>query len=115
MAIVGSLLDISLIDLLQVFSMSAKTGKIILEKGDEYGGMLWMLEGSVANAATIDARTQAPLYVGEEAVIEMLQWDDARFRFVPTVPGESYKVTITRPTEWLILEGLRWRDEQSKK
>lgn len=115
MAIVGSLLDISLIDLLQVFSLSAKTGKLIVEHGDKYTGMLWILDGAVANAATINARSRAPMFMGEEAVIDMLQWEDARFRFVPAIPGESYKVTITRPTEWLILEGLRQRDEQLPK
>jgi hypothetical protein len=115
MAIVGSLLDITLIDLLQVFSLSSKSGRLIIEQGDRYTGMLWLLDGAVANAATIDARTRVPMYMSEEAVIEMLQWEDARFRFVPAVPGETYKVTITRPTEWLILEGLRHRDEQVPK
>jgi hypothetical protein len=115
MAIVGSLLDITLIDLLQVFSLSSKSGKLIIELGDKYTGMLWLVDGAVANAATIDAQTRVPLYMSEEAVIEMLQWEDARFRFVPAIPGESYKVTITRPTEWLILEGLRQRDEQVTK
>ena len=111
MAIVGSLLDISLVDLLQIFGMSGKTGKMIIEQGDKYSGMLWIVDGMVANAATIDAQTRAPMFMGEEAVIEMLQWDDAKFRFVPAIPGETYKTTISRPTEWLILEGLRHRDE----
>ena len=115
MAIVGSLLDITLIDLLQVFSLSSKSGKLIIEQGDKYTGMLWIVDGAVANAATIDAQTRTPMYMSEEAVVEMLQWEDARFRFVPAIPGESYRVTITRPTEWLILEGLRHRDEQVSK
>jgi hypothetical protein len=115
MAIVGSLLDISLIDLLQVFTMSGKTGKLIIELGEQSSGMLWIVDGNVANAATIDAQTRAPMYMGEEAVVEMLQWEDAKFRFIPPIPGESYKTTIARPTEWLILEGLRHRDEQVSK
>lgn len=112
MALKGSLIDMSLVDLLQVFGMSAKTGRLMLDHVDDYGGMIWIAGGRIANAAVIQFRTRNTVLIGENAVIEMLQWEDATFRFIPALPNETYQVSITRPNEWLILEGLRRRDEQ---
>ena len=112
MALKGSLIDMSLVDLIQAFGMSAKTGRLMLEKSNNFGGILWILNGTIANAATMDFSTRTPQYTGEAAAIEMLQWEDANFRYLPAGPNENYQRTITRSNEWLILEGLRRRDEQ---
>lgn len=111
MALEGNLIDMSLVDLLQVFGMSSKTGKLMLEQPGKFGGMLWICKGSIANAAIIDLNTLISLNVGEDAVIEMMQWEDATFKFSPPNPDESYRTTISRTNEWLILQGLRKRDE----
>lgn len=111
MALEGNLIDMSLVDLLQVFGMSSKTGKLMLEQPGRCGGMLWISKGSIANAAIIDLSTLTSQYIGEDAVIEMMQWEDATFRFSPPAPDESYQTTISRSNEWLILQGLRKRDE----
>src|SRR6266566_8087027 len=115
MALKGSLIDMSLVDLLQAFGMSAKTGKLMLEKSDKYGGMLWISNGLIANAAIVDFKNRATVHTGEGAVIEMIQWEDATFRFVPALPNETYPRSINRANEWLILEGLRRRDEHAGK
>lgn len=115
MALKGSLIDMSLVDLLQAFGMSAKTGKIMLEQSGSLGGILWISKGSVANAATMNLKTLTPILAGESAVIEMLKWENATFRYIPAMPGEIYPRVITRSNEWLILEGLRQRDENAGK
>jgi hypothetical protein len=112
MALKGSLIDMSLVDLLQVFGMSAKTGRLMLDHTNDLGGMIWIAGGRIANAAVIEFRSRNTVLTGENAVIEMLQWEEATFRFIPALPNETYQVAITRPNEWLILEGLRRRDEQ---
>jgi hypothetical protein len=112
MALKGSLIDMSLVDLLQVFGMSAKTGRLMMDHSDDYGGMLWISNGRIANAAIVEFKTRNTVVTGEPAVIEMLQWEEATFRFIPALPGETYQLAISRPNEWLILEGLRRRDEQ---
>lgn len=111
MALEGSLSDMSLIDLLQVFWSSRRTGRLLLT-GTSQRAMLWFLDGRTVNAAIVDA-SNAPVARGEEAVFDLLQWEDASFKFLACAPGDRYATVINRSTDWLILEGLRRRDQQT--
>src|SRR3954468_15664388 len=101
MALKGNLTDISLVDLIQVFGMSAKTGSLMLNHREMFGGMMWVSKGVVSSAGIINIATLSPIHTGEDAVIEMLQWDDATFTFTAAAPSESYPTTIRRANEWL--------------
>lgn len=111
MALEGHLSDMSLIDLLQVFWSSRRTGRLLLT-GTSQRAMLWFLDGRTVNAAIVDACNK-PVSRGEEAVFDLLQWEDASFKFLACASGERYVTVINRSTDWLILEGLRRRDQQA--
>lgn len=111
MALEGSLSDMSLIDLLQVFSSGRRTGRLLLT-GTSQRAMLWFLDGRTVNAAIVDAGNK-PLSRGEEAVFDLLQWEDASFKFFSCASDDRYVTAINRSTDWLILEGLRRRDQQA--
>lgn len=112
MALEGSLSDMSLIDLLQVFSSGRRTGRRRRLTGTSQRAMLWFLDGCTVNAAIVDAGNK-PLSRGEEAVFDLLQRGDASFKFFSCASDDQYVTAINRSTDWLILEGLRRRDQQA--
>ncbi|PNU20880.1 hypothetical protein C2E25_04625 [Geothermobacter hydrogeniphilus] len=97
----GHLNQISLVDLLQIFSLNRKDGLLTLHHGDRQGSIA-LLGGLVCNARL--GRLQ-----GEKAFFRMLAWSEGTFHFRPGVSGEEAR--ITTPTDHLIMEGLRQQDE----
>ncbi|WP_305045283.1 DUF4388 domain-containing protein [Geoalkalibacter sp.] len=97
----GSLEQVSLIDMLQIFGHSRKDGTLTLER-DQQQGEIFLLEGSVINARCGRAD-------GEKAFFRLLGWERGRFSFTPGLPAAQ--VGITQPLEHLIMEGLRQSDE----
>ncbi len=97
----GSLEQISLVDLLQIFNLNRKTGLLELKAG-EYEGRIYVHDGGVVHAGTGRHR-------GEKALFRMLQWRDGSFAFIPEqVTGD---LNIRRGTDMLLLEGARQADE----
>jgi CheY-like chemotaxis protein len=97
----GSLGQISLVDLLQIFNLNRKTG-LLEVKAEGLEGAVYVHDGGVVHASTGRHR-------GEKALFRMLQWHDGSFAFIPEqVTGD---LNIRRSTDMLLLEGARQADE----
>lgn len=110
MALEGRLADMSLVDLIQVFGMGSKTGQLTLKQSETSSGTLWIADGSITNAVVTDLKRYFHIS-GEQAVIELMQWEDADFAFTPPAAGESYEKIISASNESLVLQGMRRREQ----
>ncbi len=102
----GHLSQISLVDLLQVFSMNKKSGKLIIAS-QEGTGTIYIKNGAVIN-------TKINKIYGEKAFYRLLAWREGRFNFIPIDfrPGEIEGIAkISKTTDNLLMEGLRQLDE----
>jgi hypothetical protein len=110
MALEGTLHDMSLSDLFQVFRMGPKTGVLLLTHDDERG-IIYVAAGQLIDAAVVRGENRLLLASQDEAVIHMLLWDNATFifRHAPAVLERS--VRMGHDSEWLVLEGVRRRDD----
>jgi Domain of unknown function (DUF4388) len=108
MALEGSLQDMSLVDLFQVFRMGPKTGVLLLSSGPERG-VIYVADGRPVDAVLVYGPERQVIESGEDAVIQLLQWEDASFTFRhdPAVRGRQLR--ILHDSDWLILEGMRRR------
>ncbi|MCB1053978.1 MAG: DUF4388 domain-containing protein [Acidobacteria bacterium] len=101
MAFQGSLKELPLPDIIQLVSVSGKTGKFSLtnEAGE---GEIHLLKGRIVHAVTGKLE-------GEEAVYEMAIWKDGDFVFVP---GETTTASsINKSNTNLLMEAARRIDE----
>ncbi|MBN1140871.1 MAG: DUF4388 domain-containing protein [Deltaproteobacteria bacterium] len=97
----GNLSQMSLVDLLQVFNLNRKDGLLTLKRG-KLKGKVHLLEGNVINAQTGSAN-------GEKAFFRLLSWTAGNFHFVQGTPRTEIRIQV--PTDYLIMEGLRQKDE----
>jgi DNA-binding response OmpR family regulator len=97
----GSLQDMAVVDLLQTFEVSRKTGLMLLTNHEE-AAKIWFREGKVLDAELGRLR-------GEEAVYRTLLWNAGHFEvhFCP-VTNED---VIGTSTQGLLMEGMRRVDE----
>jgi len=102
--LLGTLTEISLMDLLQVLRMNRRSGLLELES-DGRRGVLYLSEGEVVDA-------EVGRFRGEKAFYRTLDWTGGRFEFRPQ--PVTLRPLIRRPGENLILEGLRQLDEVNK-
>lgn len=101
MAFQGSLKELPLPDIIQLVSVSGKTGKFSLTRGSEQG-VIFLLNGQIVHATT------GPVS-GEEAVYALAIWNEGEFQFSP---GESAPdQTITKSNTNLLMEAARRLDE----
>lgn len=108
MALEGTLHDMSLADLFQVFHMGAKSGVLVLVSGIEQG-LLYVREGHLIDAILVRGAERQVLASGEDAVLQLLQWENADFTFRHTVAVAERPTRIVHDSEWLVLEGMRRR------
>ncbi len=101
MALQGSLADIALPDVIQLVSVSAKTGVFTLS-GDGVDGKIFIKDGQITDAA-------AGKLSGEYAVYEMATWRKGQFIFTANV--ESDRVTVNKSNTSLMMEAARRLDE----
>jgi CheY-like chemotaxis protein len=107
--VTGELSQISLPDLIQLFSTNRKSGSIELTRRgaddrDEHG-TISMVEGDVVQAAV-------GVVEGEKALFRLLTWDEGSFAF--SHGGGEVPHQIHTPTRNLILEGMRQVDELAR-
>ncbi len=101
MALQGSLAELSLPDVIQLVSVSGKTGAFSLEKDGE-NGKIFLKDGQIVDAMVGTLR-------GEHAVYEMAIWSSGDFAFNA---GEfSDQVTVRRSNANLMMEAARRLDE----
>lgn len=99
----GSLDQLGITDLLQLFGLNGKTGTLSLERGAKRGTVL------LENGQIIHARLGR--VEGEKALYRLLLWTSGTFRFSPGASGAAGSTRISAPTDHLIMEGLRLGDE----
>jgi CheY-like chemotaxis protein len=102
--LLGTLTEISLMDLLQILRMNRRSGLLELE-AEGRRGTLFISEGEILDA-------EFGRFRGEKAFFRTLEWEGGKFEFRPQ--QVAVPPLITRPGENLILEGLRQLDEVNK-
>lgn len=101
MAFQGSLKELPLPDIIQLVSVSGKTGVFTLRNGAD-NGEIFLRKGQIAHA-TVGA------LAGEEAVYELAIWREGDFVFEPG--RETETTSITRSNTNLLMEAARRIDE----
>ncbi len=101
MALQGSLSDIALPDVIQLVSVSGKTGVFTLS-GDGADGKIFIKGGQITDAV-------AGKLGGEYAVYEMAGWHKGQFIFTAGI--ESERVTVNKSNTSLMMEAARRLDE----
>ena len=101
MAFQGSLAELHLPDIIQLVSVSGKTGVFHLSDRAHHGE-IWLFEGRIVHAEVDDL-------AGEEAVYALAIWRSGEFRFEPgTAPPRQ---TIQKSNTGLLMEAARRLDE----
>ena len=101
MAFQGSLTELHLPDIIQLISVSGKTGVFHLTDGP-LKGQIYLHDGKIVHAQLEDA-------VGEEAVYTLAIWSQGDFKFEPGTGTELR--TISKSNTNLLMEAARRLDE----
>jgi uncharacterized protein DUF4388 len=101
MAFQGSLKELPLPDIIQLVSVSGKTGKFTLTR-DMDRGYIFLKGGQMVHASVGDL-------VGEEAIYTLAIWNSGDFQFNPG--EEADRQTITKSNTNLLMEAARRLDE----
>ncbi|MEM6701419.1 MAG: DUF4388 domain-containing protein [Acidobacteriota bacterium] len=119
MAFQGSLAELPLPDIIQLVSVSGKTGRFTLTR-DDRAGQIYLRSGQIVHASSIrrpevsedgegDQELRGSELTGEEAIYELATWNDGDFVFTPG--EESADETIDKPNTNLLMEAARRMDE----
>ncbi len=101
MAFQGSLKELPLPDIIQLVSVSGKTGVFILSNDDQ-SGEIYLRDGEIVHAVASEVE-------GEEAVYELAIWQEGDFAFKPG--AENDVRTIKKSNTNLLMEAARRIDE----
>lgn len=101
----GSLSEISLVDLLQLFSTSRKSGILVVRR-DEDAGRIHLRRGVIVHA-TLNESAEIPSL---KTMYRLLTWQHGTFELDPPDDRE-FSDALDRPTEVILMEGMRQMDE----
>jgi len=101
MAFQGSLKELPLPDIIQLVSVSGKTGKFTLSR-DHDRGYIYLKNGQMVHATVGEL-------VGEEAIYALAIWNQGDFQFA--AGEEPDRQTITKSNTNLLMEAARRLDE----
>lgn len=101
MAFQGSLKELPLPDIIQLVSVSGKTGAFLLTSPTQ-SGEIYLRNGEIVHSVVGDIK-------GEEAVYELAIWQEGDFVFKPGVETEAQ--TIKKSNTNLLMEAARRIDE----
>jgi hypothetical protein len=101
MAFQGSLKELPLPDIIQLVSVSGKTGRFTLTRENDRG-YIYLKAGQMVHAAVGDL-------VGEEAIYALAIWASGDFQF--TAGEEADRQTIAKSNTNLLMEAARRLDE----
>jgi len=111
-ALEGTLRDMSVVNLIQVFTISKRDGILVLMMAG-VKGVLFLADGQIIHAAIMLTLTNEVLAQGDDAFYAMLRWHEARFWFSGTPEVTQPARTITADSSYLLLEGLRRLDQEA--
>src|SRR5436853_7638310 len=98
MAFQGSLKELPLPDIIQLVSVSGKTGAFYLRRNGDSSGEIYLRGGQIVHAHVGDLQ-------GEEAMYELAIWPEREFVFTPG--KETEVTTIQKSSNNLLLEAAR--------
>lgn len=101
MAFQGSLTELPLPDIIQVVSVSGKTGKFTLTREADRG-VIFLKNGQMVHASVADLE-------GEEAIYALAIWNTGDFQF--NAGEEAAQQTISKSNTNLLMEAARRLDE----
>ena len=101
----GSLGEVALPDLLQLFSTSKKTGILSITNGED-AGRIYLREGKIFYAMWNNIEELGP----EKALFRMIGWDTGEFRLGPA-GNDSFDLELEESADALIMEAVRQLDE----
>ncbi len=101
MALQGSLSELSLPDVIQLVSVSGKTGSFAISRDDEIG-RIYLRDGQIVDASIGALR-------GEHAVYELAIWSRGDFEF--RSGEETDQITVHKSNANLMMEAARRLDE----
>jgi hypothetical protein len=102
MAFQGSLKELPLPDIIQLVSVSGKTGVFSLRRNGDSTGEIYLRGGQIVHAHVGDLQ-------GEEAMYELAIWPEGEFVFTPG--RETEVTTIQKSNTNLLMEAARRIDE----
>lgn len=102
--ITGSLSQIPLVDLLQVFGIHKREGTIRVESSGRVGEIL-LRDGSIISAR--EGRVE-----GEKALFRLLTWQEGTFEFTPCTIHSPPTIAVS--SDNLLIEGMRQMTEWEK-
>lgn len=102
MAFQGSLKELPLPDIIQLVSVSGKTGVFSLRRNGDTTGEIYLRGGQIVHAHVGELQ-------GEEAVYELAIWPEGDFVFTPG--QETDRTTIQKSNTNLLMEAARRIDE----
>ncbi len=101
----GTISEVPLPDLIQLFSTSKKTGTLIV-RGDEAEGKIHLEKGKIIYSSVSSSPGLSPM----KAVFRILAWQEGTFELVGP-EHQKFPETIDMSTEHILMEGLRQIDE----
>jgi len=113
MALEGTLQDMSLSDLFQIFRLGPKSGVLILTR-DADRGIIYVNQGQLIDAFIVRGAERMVVATRDEAILAMLEWEDASFAFNHNLSVANRPVRIEHDAEWLIMEGMRRRSDPTR-
>ncbi len=105
----GSIEEVPLPDLLQLFGTSKKSGVLVIRTEDQDIGRIYLKKGNISYAIINDLDEVAPL----KSVYRMLTWQKALFEFEPPVDCE-FSNEVDMGVQEILMEGIRQLDELNR-
>jgi Tfp pilus assembly protein PilZ len=102
----GSIVDLGLPNMLQMFGSSAREGTLVVEREGEQGWIAFADNQFLA--AELGSTT------GKRAIEEMLGWTDGRFEFEARVDPNLLASAAREPLAGVVLEAVCARDERGR-
>ncbi|MCX7958462.1 MAG: DUF4388 domain-containing protein [Deltaproteobacteria bacterium] len=103
----GTLAEIPMADLLQMITVSKKSGVLVIKSQDE--GKIFFKSGQISYACINENHTLNPV----KAIYRIITWDKGSYRFDPP-DNRKFVVEIDEDLDVLLMEALRQRDELKK-
>lgn len=113
MALEGTLQDMSLSDLFQIFRLGPKSGVLLLTKSADRG-VIYVNQGNLIDAFIVRGPDRMVISTRDDAVLSMLGWEDASFVFNHNLSVANRPVRIEHDAEWLVMEGMRRRTDPTR-
>jgi pSer/pThr/pTyr-binding forkhead associated (FHA) protein len=101
----GSIDEVPLPDLMQLFSTSKKSGVLVV-RTDDAEGKIFLEKGAIVFSSVNDQEEVPPL----KSLIRILTWEHGSFDMEPAVERE-FPTKLEMSTEGILMEGFRQIDE----